>query len=84
MKFFAATMLLLGLGLFGTACNARGAPTSSFVPRNSAEPHATLGHKHSAKRGGHHGTGRGTSAKGGHHANSQTAGHDMHNAPRTD
>jgi len=87
MKFFAIT-LMLALSRFGTVCNARGAPTSSFVPHNSQEPHATLSHKHSPKRsghngGGHNGAGHGTSEKGGHHANPQTADHSTRHTPRT-
>ena len=79
MKVFAGTLLTLVLGLFGTTCNARGTPTSSFVPHNSHQPHATLSHKHSANQGGHYVGGHGSSHKGGHYVNPKTADHYTHN-----
>jgi hypothetical protein len=49
MKSFSCVALTAALVLFSSLSNAGGTPTSSFVPRSSHEPRATLGHKHHAK-----------------------------------
>jgi hypothetical protein len=56
MKLISCVTLTAALALFSSLGNARGAPPSSFVPRSSHEPRATLNHKHS--KAGHYGTRR--------------------------
>jgi len=73
MKLFASTILMLASVLFGRVSNAGGTPSSSFVPRTSHEPHATLSHKHHSNQGGSNVGGHGASHKGGHHVNQLAA-----------
>lgn len=49
MKSFSCIALTATLVLFTSLSNARGTPTSSFAPRSSHEPRATLSHKDHAK-----------------------------------
>jgi hypothetical protein len=73
MKLLASAILMLALTPFGTPSHARGTASSSFVPRTSQEPHATLSQKHHASQGSHHAGGHATSHKGAHHVNRPAA-----------
>ena len=81
LKQFAGAMLILALALFGTESHAFGASTSSFVPRTSHKPHASLSHKHYPNQGGHYVGGHGSSHKGGHYVNPRTGNHYTHHIP---
>jgi hypothetical protein len=74
MKLFAGSMLMFALALFSTASYAR-TPPSSFVPRNSHEPHATLNNKNASPKGGRYLGGRASVPKSGRNANPRSPGH---------
>lgn len=52
MKLPAGVMLAAALMFVSAVCQARGQPTSSFMPRGP-EPRATLSHKNGVKRSSH-------------------------------
>jgi hypothetical protein len=81
LKLFAGVMLILALASFGTQSHALGEPTSSFVPRTSHKPHASLSRKHHPHQGGHYVGGHGTSHKGGHYLNPRTGDHYKQHIP---
>jgi hypothetical protein len=68
-----ATTALLA---FASASHARGAPTSSFVPRGP-EPHSSLSDKHHTKKSSH-ASGHGISRTSAHNVSSKTGGHPSH------
>jgi hypothetical protein len=70
MRLFAGTLVMLVLALFGTS-HAAGTPSSSFIPRTSHEPHASLNDRRRPHQGGHSAGGHGSSHKTGHHVKHQ-------------
>jgi hypothetical protein len=79
MKRISCLVAAAALLLFGSLSHARGAPTSSFVPRGP-EPHSSLKDKHHAKKSGHVGA-QHSAHKAGPGVNAKTAAPATHRTP---
>ncbi len=72
-----ATAALL---LLASLSQARGTPSSSFVPRGP-EPHSSLSDKHHSNKGGRYVGGQASSRRGGHSVNPKSSSHYSHHTP---
>jgi hypothetical protein len=73
MKVIICVTTAAALLLFGSMSQARGAPSSSFVPRGP-EPHSSLSDKHHSIKNKHSGS-QGGAHKGGYKLTPKTASH---------
>ncbi len=73
MRLIAGVTLAAAMVLTSVASHARGAPSSSFVPRGP-EPHSSLSDKHGTK---------GSSHKNAHHGNWGARKHAASHSPNT-
>ncbi|HEX3912371.1 MAG TPA: hypothetical protein VHW71_02590 [Steroidobacteraceae bacterium] len=78
MKIIGGILLAAALMLFSVASDARGTPSSSFVPRGP-EPHASLSDKHHAHHSAHGDTKR-TAGKGGQRRAAKSRGNSAHHS----
>jgi hypothetical protein len=74
MKMFAGAALMIALAASSNALAYNPTKSSSFVPRGTVEPHATLSNKSGYNGKGHHAGGRSSSHKGAHHTTRRSAG----------
>jgi hypothetical protein len=81
MKRIICITATAALLLSGSVSQARGTPSSSFVPRGP-EPHSSLSDKHHSIKGKHSGS-QGAAHKGGHNVNPKTRSHATRHTPQS-